>query len=578
MSDRCDGGRVKVFWFLFSKKNTFLPHPPPLRYARTMRKIAAALTLTLLATTAHAARPGAFLVSEFAAHQGNMALAAAAMQNALQGDPSSSALREDAFILDLLAGVPDAVTLAQTLPENPLAQLLLAAQAAHDGHWESAELAFAELPHQKLTDAIRPVMLAWAQEAQGNTDRAMDTLQPSLTSGELGGISLLHAALIADAAHRDGLAQRLYTDLSHAQAHPSLQFGRILASWQARAGNMEAARATINGIVDAAPELAIARPGLLAALAHAQAPTPAHGMAMVLVELAAAAQNHGAQSAQNTQEVGQLLVQLALVLDPGLTDADLLAAEIAAEHKQPMLAIADLEKIAPTDPLAPVVQLRLANLYARNNRAPEAVALLHRLAASYPDRPDPLIALGDIFSDAKHFTQAIDCYDQAIAMIRHPKPLDWVIFYARGAAEERAHLWPRAEADMNRALELQPDQPFVLNFLGFSLADRNKDLPLAHDMIARALTARPNDGAIIDSMGWVLLRQGDTSGALRLLEKAAEMEPEDPSITGHLGDAYWSAGRRLEAEDQWRRALVLNPDPDDQARIEARLKSATTSP
>jgi Flp pilus assembly protein TadD len=94
-------------------------------------------------------------------------------------------------------------------------------------------------------------------------------------------------------------------------------------------------------------------------------------------------------------------------------------------------------------------------------------------------------------------------------------------------------------------------------------------------MIEKALHARPNDGAIVDSLGWVLLRQGETQQALRLLEKAAELQPEDPSITGHLGDAYWDAGRRVEAEDQWRRALVLRPDPDDQARIESRLKSAS---
>jgi Flp pilus assembly protein TadD len=137
---------------------------------------------------------------------------------------------------------------------------------------------------------------------------------------------------------------------------------------------------------------------------------------------------------------------------------------------------------------------------------------------------------------------------------------------------ERIHQWPRAEADMNRALELSPDQPYVLNFLGYSMAERNENLPLAQDMIQRAMKARPNDGAIIDSMGWVKLREGDTKAALRLLEKAAELEPEDPSITGHLGDAYWDAGRHIEAEDQWRRALVLKPDPDDQARIEARLK------
>ncbi len=94
-------------------------------------------------------------------------------------------------------------------------------------------------------------------------------------------------------------------------------------------------------------------------------------------------------------------------------------------------------------------------------------------------------------------------------------------------------------------------------------------------MIERALQQRPNDGAIVDSLGWVELRQGDKKQAVRTLEHAAELEPEDPTITGHLGDAYWELGRRIEAEDQWRRALVLNPDPDDAARIQARLKSAS---
>ncbi len=231
--------------------------------------------------------------------------------------------------------------------------------------------------------------------------------------------------------------------------------------------------------------------------------------------------------------------------------------------------------MAQDDPLKPVVQLRLANLYARQDRRDDAVSLLRALAATYPKRPEPLAQLGDTLADQKKFGEAIGAYDRAIALLRHPQAADWVVFYARGSALERAHEWPRAQADMNRALELSPDQPFVLNFLGYAMAERNEDLPLAREMVERALHARPNDGAIVDSLGWVALRQGDTKEALRLLEKAAELEPEDPSITGHLGDAYWNAGRRIEAEDQWRRALVLKPDADEQARIEARLKSAS---
>jgi Flp pilus assembly protein TadD len=491
------------------------------------------------------------------------------MQEALAADPSSAMLREDAFVLSVLAGAPDAPELARSLPENPLAALLLAVQSARDGNWQAAELGFAELPHQALTDILRPLLVAWAQEAQGFADKAMDTLQPALTSGQTGAIGLLHAALIADAAHRDGLAQRLYADLSHAQKTPSLQFAKIYSSWQARSGDMQAAKATLETALRNAPDLAIAEPGLVAALAHAQAPTPLRGMAAALLDVAAATNNgHG-------EDVSALLVQVALVLDPRSTEGYLLASEIASGHKQWGLAASELEKIRPSDPLHPVVQLRLANLDARDGHPERSIAVLRGLASAYPDQPQPLLALGDALADQKQFPQAVDAYDQAIALVPRPDAADWIMFYARGAALERLHEWPRAEADMNRALELSPNQPYVLNFLGFSLADRNTRLPQAREMIEKALHAKPNDGAIVDSLGWVMLRQGDTKDALRLLEKAAELEPEDPSITGHLGDAYWSAGRKIEAEDQWRRALVLKPDPDEQARIEGRLKSVT---
>ena len=523
--------------------------------------------LALSPATALAQNPGAFLVAEFAAHNGDIAYAATQMQEALDADPSSTELRNEAFVLDLLARAPQARELARTVPDNPIAALLLATLSARDGQWQKAELGFAELPHDALTDAMKPLLMAWTQEAQGSADRAMDTLQPALTNGKLGAICLLHAALIADAGHRDGLAQRLYNDLSHAQSQPSLQFAQIYSSWQARSGDLAGARATVEAAAHGAPELDIAKPGLLAALDHPVAPDAIVGMARAYVEVAADLRG------QNGHDVADLLVQLALEIDPTLTDARLLASDIASTQKQPQLAASYLEGIQPGDPLWPVIQLRLAGLYERDNRSEDAAALLKRLAAKFPNRPEPMIQLGDVFADQKNFPAAVSAYDQAIALLRHPAASDWAVFYARGSLLERMHEWPRAEADMNRALELQPNQPYVLNFLGYSLAERNQDLPTAQDMIQKALDAKPNDGAIVDSLGWVKLRLGDTKEALRLLEKAAELDPDDPSITGHLGDAYWDAGRHLEAEDQWRRALVLKPEPDDQARIEARLKN-----
>jgi tetratricopeptide (TPR) repeat protein len=537
-----------------------------------MNRLSATLATTflLLSPAAYAARPADFLVSQFAAHNGDPERAAASMFQALAGDPANPELREDAFVLALLAGDSQATELAHDLPSNPLAQLLLATAAAHQGNWREAELDIAELPHQALADAIRPLLLAWAQQAQGLSDRAMDTLQPALTNDRLGAIPLLHAALLADAAHRDGLALRLYGDLSHGQIRPSLQFAQILASWQARSGNMDAARATIRAAIKASPELDIAQSGLIASLDHAQPPTALDGLARVLVQVAAAS-----SSSQNTHDAGELLVRVALTAEPTMTDAHLLASEIAASHHQWKLAAHELEVVPASDPMYPVAQLRQATMEDRDGRPDDALATLRALSAAFPNRPEPLAQEGDVLSDQKKFPEAIDAYDRAVALLRHPLGSDWILFYARGTALERDHQWPRAQEDMNRALELSPDQPYVLNFLGYSMAERGEDLPLAREMIEKALHARPDDGAIVDSLGWVALRQGQTKEALKLLEKAAEKEPEDPSITGHLGDAYWNAGRHTEAVDQWRRALVLKPDPDEQTRIEARLKQAS---
>jgi Flp pilus assembly protein TadD len=149
-----------------------------------------------------------------------------------------------------------------------------------------------------------------------------------------------------------------------------------------------------------------------------------------------------------------------------------------------------------------------------------------------------------------------------------------VVFYQRGVAEERAHDWPKAKADLEQALKLSPDQPFVLNYLGYSYADMGQNLDEARSMIERAAFRRPDDGAITDSLGWVLLRQGHADQAVKVLERAVELEAEDPTINGHLGDAYDAAGRKVEALFQWRRALTLKPDPEDKAKLDAKLAKA----
>jgi tetratricopeptide (TPR) repeat protein len=540
---------------------------------RTLRLAnAAALTLALTAPAARATDYGAYLASQFATSQGRMDIAASQMMTALNADPSSTDLQKDAFALALLAGLPDAARLAGSVSENPAAQLLLANTKARNNDWQGAELAYAELEHGGLTDALRPLLMAWAQQAQGRIDRALETLQNAASDAHLANFYLLHAAMIADVDHRDGLAARLYSQVEKDMTGPNLRLAQILASWQARSGHRDTARATIEAVVHQTPELAMAEKAMLDDLDHSQVGDARQGIAEAYVSMASALRQ------QDTGQLPALLLQLALGMQPDFTEARLIGAEIAGAEHDDRRAAAQLAAVSPNDPLFPIAQLHLAAFQARFGEVPKATALLNKLAADYPNQPEPLTQLGDIYADIGKYPDAIAAYGNAIGRLDQPQKQDWILFYARGLALQRVHDWPRAEADMKEALTLSPDQPFVLNFLGFSWTEQNRNLDQARQMIQRALEQRPTDGAIVDSLGWVELRQGDVHGAVQTLEKAAEMQPVDPEVTFHLGDAYWQAGRKIEAEDQWRRALVLNPAPEDAARIETRLKSASTKP
>ena len=277
--------------------------------------------------------------------------------------------------------------------------------------------------------------------------------------------------------------------------------------------------------------------------------------------------------AQDANDFSLILLRLALDLRPDFAAAKLLAADVLVNEQHPQVALRMLNDVSSSDPIYPVVQLRRAAIVDRLGRSDEAARDLERLARDYPESPLPDLQRGDILRMKQHYPDAVAAYDKAIARNTLPGGSDWIMFYDRGVAEEQSHQWAKAEADFNHALELSPDQPLVLNYLGYSWADMGRHLDKARQMIERAAERRPNDGAITDSLGWVKFRQGETRDAVKTLEHAVELEPEDATINGHLGDAYWAAGRKVEAQYQWRRALTLNPTPDDAAKLEAKLNT-----
>ncbi|CAH2600109.1 Tetratricopeptide repeat protein [Rhodovastum atsumiense] len=510
--------------------------------------------------------PGAFLTGRFAAMQGDLDFAADEFLRALADDPGNAELRQQAFLACLMAGRPETVRLAQGQPNNQSALMLLGNAEAARGNWEGAETRFAALPRQGLTQVLQPLLVSWAQFGAGRTDAALATLHPYIEGQRYRAVYALHGALIADLANRPAEAARLYRLAETEYGPPTLQLARMIASWQARQGHPADAGQTLKAAVDLAPEAAITLPALQANVSTRLVRRATDGLAESYLVLASALRQ------QDATDLAMVLVRLALDLRPDFTAARLLAADILDATKHPQTGLAVLAPVRADDPLNGIVRLRRAALTEQTGRTEEALRLLEQMARDYPDRPDPYAVQGDILRMKHRYADAVTAYDNAVARVPEPTRANWPLFYDRGIALERSHQWERAEADFLRALQLAPDQPYVLNYLGYSWAEQGRNLQKARTMIERAVEQRPNDGAIIDSLGWATLRQGDIAGAVKALERAAELQPEDATINGHLGDAYWAANRRQEAVYQWRRALNLKPEPEDVPKLEAKLR------
>jgi len=511
---------------------------------------------------------GAFLGGQFALSKDDPSDAAELLLRALRADADNATLQQQTFLACLLAGREEAVPLAAQLHDTSPALLLLGDTRVRGGEWQDAAGLYGALAPQPLTDIVRPLLVAWARQGAGDTDAALGTLAPLMRDRHAQGIYALHAAMIADQAGRAQDAARLFADAQSGFSGINLRLGQIVASFEARHGDAAAGRETIDALVAQSPDLAMSGPGLLAAVGRPVVSTPAEGIAEAYLAMAASLHQ------QNADAFSQVLLRLALGLRPDLTAAKLLMSDILLAAHRAEEGLALLRGVAEDDPLHAVVALRVAQFEGALDEDAAAERTLRALAAQYPNRPEPLEQLGAQLVRQKRFPDAVVAYDAAMARIAHPDDANWALFFDRGVALDRAHQWARAEDDLQRALKMAPDQAVVENYLGYSWADQNRNLPKARELLQRALAAKPEDGEVVDSLGWVMLRQGDVAGAVRRLERATELAPDDATINSHLGDAYWAAGRRREAADQWRRALVFKPEPDEVAPIQAKLRRA----
>jgi Flp pilus assembly protein TadD len=288
-----------------------------------------------------------------------------------------------------------------------------------------------------------------------------------------------------------------------------------------------------------------------------------------------------AGSRQGDELPALVYLRLSLYLRPSSDLTAVTLASLFEQLKQGDQVIAAYQLVPESSPLKMGADIQIALELDGMGKADEAMRRLSDIVAARPHDVEALSALAELQRSGKKYVEAAATYDRAIAAVGIPQRDNWTLFYFRGICYERSKQWPKAEADFKKALELYPDQPLVLNYLGYSWVDQGLNLEDAFKMLRRAVELRPNDGYIVDSLGWAHFKLGQYAEAAETLEKAINLKPSDPVLNDHLGDAYWRVDRRIEAHFQWNHARDMGADPEDLPpilkKIEVGLPDLTTA-
>ena len=522
----------------------------------------------------HATVSGSYLAARHAGVEHDSEAAAAYYLNVLKADPRNADLLSRTFLSVLSDGnIEEAGRLADRLirldHSDRVARLMIGVRALKQKQYALARENFALSVRGPVTDLTATLLAAWALSGSGDTRGALDALDRLAGPDWYGIFKDLHAGLILDVANNKKEAGKRY-ERAYKADPMALRTVEAYGRYLSRNAGKDEALKIYKEFDKKVPDHPLIAEEMKAVAAGEKLPplvdSPQDGAAEALYGLGASIGRRGAE------DLALVYLQLALYFEPTHAMALLSLADLYESLKKPDLAIATYDRISPSSPLHRNAEIQIASDLDVLDRTDEAKKRLERLIAEHAKDTEAIIALGNILRGRKEFAECADVYGRAIAEVPVPEKANWVTFYFRGVCYERSKQWPAAEADLKKALELFPDQPLVLNYLGYSWIDQGTNLDEGMNMIRRAVEQRPDDGYIVDSLGWANYRLGNYDEAVNELERAVALKPDDPTINDHLGDAYWRVGRTLEAHFQWSHAKDLKPEPEDLPKIEEKLK------
>ena len=523
----------------------------------------------------HSTASGSYLAARHAGVERDSGTAAAYYLNVLKADPRNADLLSRTFLSVLTDGdIDEAGRLADRLIQldrtDRIARLVIGVRALKQKQYAIARQNFAQSVRGPVTDLTATLLSAWALAGAGDTRAAIDTLDRLAGPDWYAIFKDLHAGLILDVANNKKEAGKRY-ERAYKADPMALRTVQAYAHYLSRNGGKDDALKLYQQFNKGVADHPVVVEEMKEISAGDRLPpladSPRAGAAEALYGLGASIGRRGGE------DLALVYLQLALYLEPTHAMALLSLADLYNSLKKPELAIKIYDRIPASSPLRRNAEIQVASDLDSLDRTDEAKKRLEALIAEHPKDSEAIIALGNILRGRKAFAECAEVYSKAVDNLAVPEKANWVLFYFRGICYERSKQWPKAEADLKKALELFPDQPLVLNYLGYSWVDQGVNLDEGMSMIRRAVEQRPDDGYIVDSLGWANFRIGNYEDAVKDLDRAVELKPDDSTINDHLGDAYWRVGRVLEAHFQWSHAKDLNPDPEDLPKIEEKIKS-----
>lgn len=514
---------------------------------------------------------GAYLAATQAGYDNDYEAAARYYTKALARDPDNPALMQNALLSFLSKGdVKQARAIARRMEainaDSQLSQLVTMTDLIQTGDFDGAKDLFAAgVEFSPLLDGL---MQGWIFLGLGQMSEAIARFDEMGRNPAMKAFSDYHRAMalavVGDFEAAEGLlagkGQPIRIGRGSLLAHIT-----ILSQLDRNDEALAMVDLALNGSGD--PEVLDLRQRLVAGetLPFTHVSNAVDGSAEVLMSLATVL------AGDDNDRFGLIYGRLAESLRPASTEAILLVADLLKAQGQYKLAAENYNKVPTDSPVFFSAEIGRAEALMADGKPDASIEVLNTLAKTHSQIPSVLTSLGDALRRESRFAEASEAYSKAIDLMPDPQPGHWFLYYARGITLEREGEWDDAERDFRFALELSPDQPLVLNYLGYGLVEKRIKLVEAQQMIETAVARRPNDGYITDSLGWVLYRLGKFPEAVPHMERAVELLPVDPIINDHLGDAYWKVGRKLEAQFQWRRALSFEPEEAEAERIRKKL-------